>query len=84
MRERSSRKIRVTKKTHGFVLPTATLATLIVLKANLTFAFFGMTKSLQIEEGRCGVSPLEGVASNKVRARGRLSPSKIINYHYQL
>ncbi len=24
--------------------------------------------------GRCGVSPLEGVASNEVRARGRLSP----------
>ena len=27
-------------------------------------------------KGRCGVSPLEGVASNEVRARGRLSPLK--------
>ena len=26
--------------------------------------------------GRCGVSLLEGVASNEVRARGRLSPQK--------
>ena len=25
-------------------------------------------------KGRCGVSPLEGGASNEVRARGRLSP----------
>lgn len=28
------------------------------------------------EPGRCGVSPLEGVAAHEVAARGRLSPPK--------
>ena len=32
-------------------------------------------KSSPDNTGRCGVSPLEGVASNEVRARGSLSPS---------
>ena len=30
--------------------------------------------ALMLQTGRCGVSPLEGAARNKVRARGRLPP----------
>ena len=36
----------------------------------------GISNPCGNKTGRCGVSPLEGVASNEVRARGRLSPPK--------
>ena len=43
-------------------------------KEPLIVVYTKMDKENAEVTGRCGVSPLEGVASNEVRARGRLSP----------